>query len=105
MKNSKEDKESRKESKTDMKQEEKREARSNLDRKQLMEYLRIGLIIFLSFILIVAIWSLYVSLNELVSIWINYKYAPIYRAILNAGVIAVVFFILKRAVEVSRRQT
>jgi len=44
--------------------------------------------------LIVATWGLYSSLNDLIRIWIGYKYAPLYRALLNLAVLAIAIYVL-----------
>jgi hypothetical protein len=73
-------------------------------RYEITELLKMGLTAFLFFMLVVGIWSLYSSLNQVISLWFNYKYAAIYRVILNVGVVVVVFFVLTRLIESYRQR-
>jgi|GEM_PF-1902027 len=70
----------------------------------LAELLKAGLIVFLFFMLIVGIWGLYSSLNQIISIWFSYKYAALYKAMLNVGVVVVVFYVLMRLIEEYRKK-
>lgn len=45
-------------------------------------------------LLIVSIFGLYMALNEAISVWIGYKYASIYRALLNAAVLVLSVYVL-----------
>ena len=45
-------------------------------------------------LLIISVWGVYTSLNELISIWIGYKYAPIYRTLLNLAVLILAIYVL-----------
>ncbi|RLI73567.1 hypothetical protein DRO97_07245 [Archaeoglobales archaeon] len=45
-------------------------------------------------LLIISVWGVYTSLNELISIWIGYKYAPIYRTLLNLAVLVLAIYVL-----------
>ena len=44
--------------------------------------------------LIISIFGLYMALNEVISVWIGYKYAPIYRALLNIAVLVLSIYVL-----------
>jgi TRAP-type C4-dicarboxylate transport system permease small subunit len=68
------------------------------------ELLKLGLIVFFFLMLVIGIWGLYSSLNQIISIWFNYKYAALYRAMLNVGVVVVVFYVLMRLVEEYRKK-
>ncbi len=45
-------------------------------------------------LLLISIFGLYTSLNELISIWIGYKFAPVYRALLNLAVLILAIYVL-----------
>ncbi|RLI78582.1 hypothetical protein DRP05_06675 [Archaeoglobales archaeon] len=45
-------------------------------------------------LLVISVWGVYTSLNELISIWIGYKYAPIYRTLLNLAVLILAIYVL-----------
>ncbi|HIH69328.1 hypothetical protein [Methermicoccus shengliensis] len=45
-------------------------------------------------LLIFSVWGLYSSLNELIRIWIGYKYAPIYRTLLNLAILILAIYVL-----------
>jgi|Deesub1362A_J573_1020465.scaffolds.fasta_scaffold00099_75 hypothetical protein len=59
------------------------------------DLLKKAFIVFVFFLLIVSVWGLYSSFNQLISIWIEYKYAPIYRVILNFAVVLVSLYTLQ----------
>ena len=44
--------------------------------------------------LIISILGLYMALNEVISVWIGYKYASIYRALLNIAVLVLSIYVL-----------
>ncbi len=44
--------------------------------------------------LIISVWGLYSSLNDLIRIWVGYKYAPIYRSFLNLAVVILAIYII-----------
>ncbi len=69
------------------------------DEKKVTEFniedvLRKVFIAFVVLLLIIAVWGLYSSLNELIRIWVNYKYAPLYRTMLNLGVLVIALYVL-----------
>ena len=45
-------------------------------------------------LLIISILGLYMALNEVISVWIGYKYASIYRALLNTAVLVLSIYVL-----------
>ncbi|MFO7967816.1 MAG: hypothetical protein R6U44_09495 [Archaeoglobaceae archaeon] len=46
-------------------------------------------------LLIVSLWSLYMSLGNLIGIWVAEKYAPIYRALMNLAVVILALYTIK----------
>lgn len=50
-------------------------------------------------LLIVSVWNLYLSLGNLISIWVGHKYAPIYRALLNLAVVILAIYTIKLLVK------
>ena len=46
-------------------------------------------------LLAISIWGAYASINDLISTWINYKYAPAYRALLNLSIIILSIYVLR----------
>jgi len=50
-------------------------------------------------LLIFSVWGLYSSLNELIYMWIGYKYAPIYRALLNLAILILAIYVLNLLVK------
>lgn len=45
-------------------------------------------------LLVISVIGLYTALNEVISVWIGYKYASIYRALLNAAILVMSVYIL-----------
>ena len=70
----------------------------------LTELLRNGLMAFLFIMLIVGIWGIYSSLNQIISIWFSYKYAAIFKTLLNVGLVVVVLYFLTRLIEGYKRR-
>ena len=60
----------------------------------LEDILRKIFIILAVILLTISVWGVYTSLNELISIWIGYKYAPIYRTLLNLAVLVLAIYVL-----------
>jgi uncharacterized membrane protein len=71
---------------------EETKSKEGIKKYDIAELLKMGLMVFLFLMLVMGIWGLYSSLNQIISIWFNYKYAAIYRVILNIGVVVVVFY-------------
>lgn len=46
-------------------------------------------------LLIISVWNLYLSLGNLISIWVGNKYAPLYRALLNLAVVILAIYTIK----------
>ena len=61
------------------------------DLEDILKKIFIGLAVIL---LIISVWGVYMSLNEIISIWIGYKYAPIYRTLLNLAVLVLAIYVL-----------
>jgi len=49
--------------------------------------------------LIFSVWGLYMSLNDLINLWIGYKYAPVYRALLNLAVLILAIYVINLLVK------
>jgi len=69
------------------------------DEKKITEFnvenvLRKVLIAFVVILLMIAVWGLYSSLNDLIRIWVDYRYAPLYRTMLNLGVLVIALYVL-----------
>ncbi len=45
-------------------------------------------------LLIISILGLYMALNEVISVWIGYKYASIYRVLLNTAILVLSIYVL-----------
>jgi uncharacterized membrane protein len=78
---------------------EETKSKEGIKKYDITELLKMGLMVLLFLMLVMGIWGLYSSLNQIISIWFNYKYAAIYRVILNIGVVVVVFYFLMRLIE------
>ncbi len=68
-------------------------------RFELREVIRKIFIVLSLALLILSIAGLYMALNELISIWIGYKYAPIYRALLNLAVLVLAIYTLTQLIK------
>lgn len=58
---------------------------------EIVKKILIGLSLIL---LILSVFGLYMALNEVISLWVGYKYAPIYRSMLNIGVLLLSIYVL-----------
>ena len=87
------------------KNDESEKSKKDRERKyDITELLKNGLIAFLFIMLIVGVWGIYSSLNQIISIWFSYKYAAIYKTILNVGLVVVVLYFLTRLIEGYKRR-
>ncbi len=68
-------------------------------RFEMREIIRKIFIVLSLALLILSIAGLYMALNELISIWIGYKYAPIYRALLNLAVLVLAIYTLTQLIK------
>jgi hypothetical protein len=77
------------------------------DEKKITEFnveeaLRKVFIAFVVLLLIIAVWGLYSSINDLIRIWVDYRYAPLYRTMLNLGVAVITLYVLNLLVRRER---
>ncbi len=61
----------------------------------MLEAVRKALTVLTLIVLAVAVFGLYVSLNAIIDTFIYYKYAPIYKALMNLAVIVLAVYVLK----------
>ncbi|AGK60846.1 hypothetical protein Asulf_00837 [Archaeoglobus sulfaticallidus PM70-1] len=66
------------------------------------DVLRRVFIAFVVLMLMIAVWGLYSSINDLIQIWVDYKYAPLYRTLLNLGVLVITIYVLNLLVRRER---
>ena len=64
-------------------------------KKTLEDYFHKGIFAILLFIALIAVVQLYFSVNSLLSIWLNYRYQPIFQALFSIAVLAICIYILK----------
>ncbi|WP_456327709.1 hypothetical protein, partial [Archaeoglobus sp.] len=60
----------------------------------MLETVRKALIALTIIVLAVAVFGLYLSLNAIIDIFIGYKYAPIYKALMNLAVVVLAIYVL-----------
>lgn len=61
----------------------------------MFETVKKALTILTLIVLAVAVFGLYMSLNAIIDMFIYYKYAPIYKALMNVAVIVLAVYVLK----------
>lgn len=61
----------------------------------MFEAVKKALTILTVIVLAVAVFGLYMSLNAVIDMFIYYKYAPIYKALMNLAVIVLAVYFLK----------
>lgn len=84
--------------------EEEKTLEKDVEAFDFEDVLRKVLVAFAVIMLVVATWGLYSSLNDLIRIWIGYKYAPLYKALLNLAVIAIALYAINLLVR-GRKET
>ena len=65
----------------------------------MLEAVRKALIVLTIIVLAVAVFGLYLSLNAVIDVFIGYKYAPIYKALMNLSVVILAIYVLKLLLE------
>lgn len=61
----------------------------------MLETVRKVLIALTLIVLAVAVFGLYMSINTIIDMFIYYKYAPIYKALMNIAIIVLAIYVLK----------
>ncbi len=61
----------------------------------MLEAVRKVLIALTLIVLAVAVFGLYMSINTIIDMFIYYKYAPIYKALMNIAIIVLAIYVLK----------
>lgn len=51
--------------------------------------------------LVIAAWGLYSSLNDFVRVWVDYKFVPIYEALINSVVLVIAIYVISLFVKKS----
>ncbi len=64
-------------------------------KESLDEYFYKGAFIIVMLIATLSVLQLYLSLNNLINIWLSYKYQPIFQALFSIAVLAICIYILK----------
>jgi len=54
--------------------------------------------------LILSAWGVYTALNDVIRIWINYKLAPVYKALLNLAVLILAIYVINLLVKGGREK-
>lgn len=65
-----------------------------VEKSSFEEIIRKLLVVIVLVLLVVSVWGLYASLNHLIDVWIGYRYAPIYKSLLNLAVLILAIYVL-----------
>ena len=70
-----------------------------VSREKLEDYFYLGIFLIAMLFALIAIFGLYNSINNLIGIWFNYRYQPIFQAIYSLSILAVcIYFIRERLI-------
>jgi hypothetical protein len=71
-----------------------------VNREKIEEYFSIGIFVIAMLFTLIAIFGLYNSINNLIGMWLNYKYQPIFQALYSLSILAVcIYFIRERLIK------
>ena len=71
-----------------------------VNREKIEEYFSVGIFVIAMLFTLIAIFGLYTSINNLIGIWLNYRYQPIFQALYSLSILAVcIYFIRERLIK------
>jgi hypothetical protein len=71
-----------------------------VNREKIEEYFSLGIFAIAMLFALIAIFGLYNSINNLIGIWLDYKYQPIFQALYSLSILAVcIYFIRERLIK------
>lgn len=66
-----------------------------MDKEKMEGYFNLGLFIVAMVLAVIAIFSLYNSFNNLIGIWFDYKYLPIFQIAFNLAILIICIFLIR----------
>jgi len=66
-----------------------------VDKEKMEGYFNFGIFLIAMVFSLVAIVSLYGSINVLIGMWFNYKYLPIFQIIFNLSILIVCIYLIR----------
>lgn len=74
-----------------------------VSRDRIEDWFYLGVFLIAMLFAFIALIKLYLSLDELIRIWLNYKYQPLFRMLFSLSVLAVsLYFIRERLIKSSQ---
>ncbi len=66
-----------------------------MTKEQMNEYFNSGIFIIAMLFLLVAIVTLYTSINNLINTWFDYKYTPIFQIIFSLSILTICLYLIR----------
>lgn len=66
-----------------------------VDKEKMESYFNFGIFLIAMIFSLVAIVSLYGSINALIGIWFSYKYLPIFQIIFNISILIICIYLIR----------
>lgn len=77
-------------------EEEKMKATEKYTLEEVLRKIFLGIAVIF---LILSAWGVYSALNDFIHIWIGYKFAPVYKALLNLAVLILAIYVINLLVK------
>lgn len=69
-----------------------------INKEKMDEYVNLGIFLIAMVFIVVSIISLYSAANSLISIWLNYKYIPLFQILFNLAILIVCIYLIREKV-------
>lgn len=66
-----------------------------MDKEKMEGYFNLGIFIIAMVFAVISIFSLYNSFNNLISIWFDYKYLPIFQIAFNLAILIISIYLIR----------
>lgn len=66
-----------------------------VDREKLEDYFYKGVFLVIMVLVFISVLQLYFSVSQLIGIWFNYRYQPVFQALFSLAVIVVSIYVLR----------
>lgn len=71
-----------------------------VNREKIEDYFYLGIFLIAMLFALIAIVGLYTSISDLIRIWFNYRYQPVFQALFSLSILAIcIYFIRVRLIK------
>ncbi len=66
-----------------------------VSREKIEDYFYLGVFLITMLFAVMAVFGLYNSINDLIRIWFNYRYQPLFSALFSIAILAICIYLIR----------